>query len=100
MARKAQSEAEKAVLDYTPGPWEAIELNKGEALIVQPTDKTLPPICLVDRQPNAWANSRIIAVAPLAVALAEEIVNHLYEKQDIYRVRAMAQEFLAKAGQA
>lgn len=49
---------------FTPGDWEAVELNKGAALIVQPCDMSLPPICLVDRQDNAWANAKLIAAAP------------------------------------
>jgi hypothetical protein len=47
---------------FTPGPWETLDL--GEALIVQPTDKTLHPICLVDRQRNVFANAALIAAAP------------------------------------
>ena len=47
---------------FTLGPWETLDL--GEAIIVQPTDKTLHPICLVDRQRNVLANATLIAAAP------------------------------------
>ena len=49
---------------FTEGPWEAVELNKVEALIVQPCDKSKQPICLVDRVPNAWDNGRLLAASP------------------------------------
>ena len=49
-------------LKITPGPWETLDL--GEALIVQPVDKTLHPICLVDRQKTVFANAALIAAAP------------------------------------
>ena len=49
---------------FTRGPWEAVEVGKGEALIVQPCDTSKQPICLVDRVPNAWGNARLIAAAP------------------------------------
>jgi hypothetical protein len=47
---------------FTAGPWETLDL--GDALIVQPTDKRLHPICLVDRQRNVFANAALIASAP------------------------------------
>jgi hypothetical protein len=50
-------------LSFTDGPWEAVELNKGEALIVQPCDTSKQPICLVDRVPNAWNNAYLLAAA-------------------------------------
>ena len=63
---------------FTEGPWEAVEVNKGEALIVQPCDTSKQPICLVDRVPNAWDNARLIAAAPEMYAalkkLAERVI--------------------------
>ncbi len=50
--------------NFTPGPWETNDLGKGNAVIVQPVDTSLPPICFVDRQPNVFDNANLIAAAP------------------------------------
>ena len=72
---------EDATTKHTPGPWEAVELNKGEAVIVQPCDTSIYPICLVDRQEEQGLTRTRIAAAPElyeALKRMERIITELY----------------------
>jgi hypothetical protein len=81
---------------FTPGPWEIDP--RVSTRVRDQADTTIASAGMASRVlEEAQANAHLIAASPLGFALAEEIVGHLYDKQDIYRIRAMAQEFLLKA---
>ena len=91
---------------FTPGPWTVEETAETYWIgtVRANTHKVGEVITGMDHGPyteeaeaRIHANANLIAAAPLGYALAEEIVNHLYEKQDIDRVRVMAKEFLEAA---
>lgn len=107
-------------MEHTPGPWrhakEAIRhangvvqtfnpdtvlTEDGELAICQvygmPINTTLEDIAGDPRWADGLANARLIAAAPDLLAVVEEIGNHLYEKQDYFRVREMARAAIAKA---
>lgn len=78
---------------FTPGPWNARWICNNDWSVAGPK----PPTYMSEYFTEA--DARLMAAAPNGYALAEEIVNHLYLKHDIARVRRMARDFIAKVQQ-